>query len=217
MTTTVADSLKEFRSTLKEVKGLALSVGAGSVIAPLLASLSAYQPPWPHGISALAALTEFVTFILCFQLGKNSSVRTSGIMVVVCACLQAVVAITYMFLASRFMLPLGTSSETIVLGCGLTEEAKILLDPNSLPVAEQCPGDFHNLLASAQYEATVIWIPSSVQNLKMLLASVWLTNFACFAAMLIMFVLSQQKGSAQRRTRPAVNAGPSERKNVTRR
>ena len=194
------DNLAEFRAALKDIKGLVVGVGTGSILAPVVAGLSSFQPPWPGGITYLSGLSELVAFVFTYSLMNENSKRAQRLTAIACGCTVLFLSVVYLSLASRFMLPINDDphAQNVVVGCGLTRNAIVILEHDRTSYQQQCPGDYTRLLAGAEFETTRIWTSSSVEFIRDGLALLWLSSFACLAAMLMAFVLSQRPERTRR-------------------
>lgn len=191
--------LDAFFGVLSEVRKVALVAAGGLLFLPLIVSLSGYSPPCPVGVSGSAAivgmtsLTELVVLIVCFQLMSHASRALTSKLVIFAALFVIGFSIVYLFLNVVFVYRIPNNPTSVVMGCGLSENARrILLAYGQNPV-DVCPGEFQTLLSAAQYETDRIWTKVSVSIVKALLVLSWLAAFGALAVLTGVFVSFQRR------------------------
>jgi hypothetical protein len=190
--------LDEFFGLLKDVQKIALVAAGGLIALPLIAGLGGFTPPWPPGVVGITTLVELVVLMVVFQVLAKAP-RSKATRVIVCsAVLVFVFSVTYLVLNAAFVYQIPNNDTRVVMGCGLSENAKIILKSDGQNPTDVCPGEFALLLSSAQYETDKVWTRFSVAALKAALATSWLASFAALAALVGVFVAYQRKQATKR-------------------
>jgi len=197
--------LDDFFGALADVKRIALAAAGGLLIIPMLASLGGYQPPWPPGVIGITSLIELVILIIAFQFFSRARRTQTSRAILVSATLLLFFSLTYLTLHSIFVYSIPNNSTKVILGCGLSEKAEMVLSSMKQPPRNVCPGEFNSLLAAAQYETEVVWNKLSVDLIRVGLAISWLGAFGSLAALIGIFVSFQrrQKATPEKRTSPS--------------
>ncbi|SIO67337.1 hypothetical protein SAMN05444165_7020 [Paraburkholderia phenazinium] len=190
------NGLDDFFGVLRDVHRIALVAAGGLILLPLLAGLGGYVPPWPSGIVGITSLVELVVLITVFQLLSRAQRSRASRMILSSAILVLILSAIYLLTNAIFVYSIPNNSTRVVLGCGLSEKAKLILGGYGHLPTDVCPGEFTAMLASAQYETDVVWSKLSVSLIKGALAFSWLGAFGALAALVGVFV------SFQRRQRP---------------
>ena len=199
--------LDDFFEALRDVRKIALVAAGGLILLPMLAGLAGYLPPWPAGpqgstaIVVITSLAELVVLIVCFQVLSRASRATVTRVVVLSAVLVAGLSAVYLILNALFVHQIPNNPASVVLGCGLSENSKLILANSGRQPTDVCPGEFQLLLSSAQYETDKVWTKLSVSLIKAALVLAWLGAFGALAALTGVFVYFQrrQRGSTSAR------------------
>ena len=186
--------LDAFFHNLKEIRRTSVMAAGGLMLLPMAAGLGGFMPPWPNGIIAITTLAELVMIVVNFQFFHRISKKKASKITLAYAFLTILFSGFYMIGNASFIYTIPTQSTRIILGCGLTQDAQLILKmEGAYPTEDECPGDFTALLESAKYESDKIWTKKSVSRIKYMLAFVWVGAFGSLAAMLGVFISFQSR------------------------
>ncbi|HUK31700.1 MAG TPA: toll/interleukin-1 receptor domain-containing protein [Candidatus Acidoferrum sp.] len=153
------------------------------LVSPVVVSLG-FSPPWPHSAAAITAGCLGLYLLFVFQFRVSVPGQRAGqfitIILVVGACLSLA---GYLLLFERFTFELPTTGERIVVGCGFTDEGRLVAQSLLMNTQGECPGHFEDLLEKSQYDAHQIWKKSSLELVRLSLAGLWAGFFACLGAL----------------------------------
>lgn len=80
MARTALDGFRDFKTHLARFRDLAKWPAVAAAGTPFLAGLTAVSPPWPSGVEAITALTEFLTILLVYRYIQNHPLTTGRIL-----------------------------------------------------------------------------------------------------------------------------------------
>lgn len=189
--------LDDFFDLTGQVRKVALIAAGGLILLPLLAGFGGFQPPWPKGVAIITSLLEMVVLIVVFQLLSHAPRALASKVIVWSALLVALLSVAYLVLSAIFVYQIPHNDTRVVLGCGLGENTKIILDHLGRRPTDVCPGEFSSLLEGKQYNTDQIWTKLSVNLIGAALVLTWLGAFGALAALMGVFVSFQRRQRGQ--------------------
>jgi hypothetical protein len=181
-------SFSEFADYVQRFKWVAgLIVGAAG-LTPVIAAFAGMNPAWPEKIEILTSLLIVVTLILAFVL--TSGVRAKRVKrIVLGTALAFVISLFgYLYAFGRFVYEVPGTKSSVTLGCTWKKDALEGAKIFRISAANQCPGDFEDLLANAEYAPSAVWTPESLSTTRLLVLALWLAVFTSLAAFIGAFV-----------------------------
>jgi hypothetical protein len=143
-----------------------------------------FNPPWPHSAAVITAGCLGLYLLFVFQFRASAAVKQAGRFVTIMLLAGAFLSLLgYFFLFERFTFELPTTGERIVVGCGFTDEGRLVAQALLMNTQGECPGHFEDLLEKSQYDAHQIWKKSSLELVRLSLAGLWAGFFACLGAL----------------------------------
>lgn len=185
--------LDEFFDLLKGVRKIALAAAGGLIVLPLVAGLGGFDPPWPPGVIGITSLVELVVLMVVFQMLAKARRAKATRVIIWSAAMVFVLSTAYLVLNAAFVYQIPNNDTRVVMGCGLSDKAKLILSADGQNPTDVCPGEFALLLSSSQYETDKIWTRLSVTGVKAALVISWLGAFAALASLFGVFVAFQSK------------------------
>jgi hypothetical protein len=153
------------------------------LVSPVVVSIG-FSPPWPHSAAVITAGCLGLYLLFVFQFRASTAVKKAGgfitIMLLAGACFSLA---GYLLIFERFTFELPTTGERIVVGCGFTDEGRLVAQSLLINTQGECPGHFEDLLEKSQYDAHQIWKKSSLEMTRLSLAALWAGFFACLGAL----------------------------------
>ncbi len=153
------------------------------LVSPVVVSIG-FSPPWPHSAAVITAGCLGLYLLFVFQFRASTPVKRAGRSITImllaggCLCLAG-----YLLLFERFTFELPTTGERIVVGCGFTDEGRLVAQTLLMNTQGECPGHFEDLLEKSQYDAHQIWKKSSLEMMRFSLAGLWAGFFGCLGAL----------------------------------
>ncbi|WP_232077603.1 hypothetical protein [Variovorax sp. PBL-E5] len=195
---------------VKRVRKMAFVAAGGLLAIPLGVGLAGFSPPWPPGpgLTVMTSLVELVVLVVVFQLLHRAERSTANKVVVASAVLVFLFSILHLVLNAAFVYPIPNNDNRVVMGCGLTDNARLILKGDGQTPTDECPGEFTQLLSASQYEPEKIWTRFSLTGIKAALVLTWLGAFASLASMVGVFVSFQRRQPAQPEGPPAPTEPP---------
>ncbi|MFS4438692.1 hypothetical protein ACMA5I_10795 [Paracoccaceae bacterium GXU_MW_L88] len=182
--------LENYRQTL------AWAVG-GSAIIPLLSQFSGLAPNSGIGIVLLSGLYTLALVALAFQLNSTVSKKKLSRTMVISLIAATLILIIYLIIKPTFTyeIPNDPDRTVVTLGCGWSDESLKLIAANPtryLASAEDsCPGQYRELLRSANYEAKVVYRGSTVSIVQTGIIALWIGFFSAYSFFLGSFISRQ--------------------------
>lgn len=167
----MADS-EQFLAALKSVRNIAAAGGAS--LSPVILSFVGIAPPWPPDVIKITSIMAlFLAMAHFYSLLHNpkASARLRLKLSVILCCVSLPV---YLVVLKLFTFKIPTTGETIVIGCGYTENALLVARANHFDDGFGCPGSFERMLEGAQYNAYEIWGKLSLGIVPALIFVLWL-------------------------------------------
>lgn len=187
-------ALERFFGVLEAYKkSLAWALG-GSALLPLIASLAGLAPIWPNGIVVLTSLLNLIFVVLSFQFFERAPRKLVQRVMLGALFAGFALLIVYLVGIERFVFEIPRNAgqgERIYLGCGWSTMALEVSGRFGIDPASSCPGNFRDILASAEYESDRIWTASSISTVRVGLAITWLAFFASISLFLAVFIVFQ--------------------------
>ncbi len=157
-----------------------------AVAAPFIGLTIKLGPPPVHTVSVLTALSEFIVLLWTFHFwyGLNDAAqnrRMKAALLFFCAGLIASLALIGTFTLSR-----GAGTERVVKG--------FILQPSIQPLIGRELPTVDDALRAAQYDASEVWLQSSIAAVHVTLIAIWLITFAALTAFIALFVIARRKG-----------------------
>ncbi|EFF75500.1 hypothetical protein [Achromobacter piechaudii] len=185
--------LDEFFAMLDGVRKVALSAAAGLIALPLAAGLAGFAPPWPPGLVVITSLMELVVLLVVFQTLAKAQRSAASKVIIWSAILVFVTSAVYLVLNAAFVYQIPNDDTRVVMGCGLSDNAQLILKSQGLNPTDVCPGEFSLLMSSAQYETDKVWTRLSITAIKSALAISWFGSFGALSFLVGVFVAFQRR------------------------
>src|SRR6266404_6309043 len=134
--------LDQFFDLLKDVRKIAFVAAGGLIALPLVAGLGGFTPPWPPRIVGITSLVELVVLILVFQVLAKAPRSKATRFIVWSAVMVFALSSFYLVLNAAFVYQIPNNETRVVMGCGLSEKAKIILKADGQNPTDVCPGEF---------------------------------------------------------------------------
>lgn len=185
-----AEVLENYRKTLAWALG-------GSAIIPLLSQFSGLAPNSGFGLVLLTGLYTLALVALSYQLNSTASRRKLSRTMVASLAVATAILLVYLFVEPTFSyeIPNDPDKTVVTLGCGWSDESLRLIAANPkryLASAEDgCPGQYRELLRSANYETKVVYRGSSVSIVQTGIVALWIGFFSAYAFFLGSFISRQ--------------------------
>jgi hypothetical protein len=153
------------------------------LLSPVVVSLG-FAPPWPNSAAVMTAGCLGLYLLFVFQFRASTPVKRAGRHITIMLLAGAFLSLAgYLLTFERFTFELPTTGERIVVGCGFTDEGRLVAQSLLINTQGECPGHFEDLLEKSQYDAHQIWKKSSLQMTRISLAGLWAGFFACLGAL----------------------------------
>ena len=199
----------EFQESVKRIGWIFGLATAGAVFAPLLAAAAEISPPTAPSIPFITSLFMLVGLLLSFALLAPLAKRRIRRWLLGSAVVFIIGFATYLYFFGIFVFVPAETGRPLVLGCGLTTEARAMAEIGGLdPRQPACPGPFAELLRGVNNNAADIWLPTSIHRIGYALLLGWTISFASLAVLVTAFVLSLTRDRPGR-GRPSVEAPPT--------
>jgi hypothetical protein len=153
------------------------------LVSPVVVSIG-FSPPWPHSAAVITAGCLGLYLLFVFQFRAGTPLKRAGRFITIMLLGGASISLAgYLLIFERFTFELPTTGERIVVGCGFTDEGRLVAQSLLINTQGECPGHFEDLLEKSQYDAHQIWKKSSLELIRVSLAGLWAGFFACLGAL----------------------------------
>lgn len=149
-------------------------VAGGASLSPIILAFAGISPPWPPDIikiSTVIALFLAMANYHALMRGRSTSVRWRLNLSVIVVCLAFPI---YLVVLKLFTFKIPTTGEVVILGCGYTENARLVATARHFDDGPGCPGSFERMLEGAQYNPYEIWGKLSLGIIPMIIVVLWL-------------------------------------------
>lgn len=191
--------LSNFYAMLSEITQLSAWVLPTAGISPLLATLAGVNPPWPNkvGLTALTSITVLFALAAVFHFSARCSKRMTNRILAGAMAFMLLASALYFGASSLLVYTTPITGESFVKGFVCTREAAALFE-------SKCPWLDLDELKSAEYEATRLWIFSSIAMAKLGLLFAWFAMFGAAAVFMGAFVAQHRSSTGKPGSRGSV-------------
>lgn len=175
--------LEEFKRVATDFTDLGALGLKLAVAAPFIDLAVKLGPPPVSTVSALTCISEFIALLWAFQFwspldppAQNRRMKIAFI----CFCVGLIASIAMIEL---FTVSPGAGRERIVEGFVLQPSVKPLIGPVL---------SSRDALRAAQYDASEVWVQSSIAAVHLSLIALWCLTFASLASYISLFVIMQR-------------------------
>ncbi|WFE89791.1 hypothetical protein K1718_00060 [Roseibium porphyridii] len=186
------NGLDDFRKAIEDFRSTFLLAIGGTSIAPIVAHFAGIAPVWPNGVGIITSVATLVVIIFAFQFSKNSSKKIVNRRMLLSLWSCIFCSIVYFGLFSFFVYEIPVTNQKTYLGCGWSERAKLIVSEFGASVDNSCPGQFHEILASASYDPFAVWTVSSINAIALVILVFWIAFFASLSNIVALFVVHQR-------------------------
>ena len=189
---------------LRKVRRL---VAAGTAaITPVVLSFSTVAPPQPDGITKITAIVALFLCISAYAFLGSVRLLAAKRWLILCVAIFCISLPGYLLVRSLFTFKVPTTGEVVIVGCGYTENAKLVATANHFDTGYGCPGSFERMLEGAQYNPYEIWDKTSLGLVYMTMLILW---FGFISALIIgaTIFVELPKQSAARSNQRRANRG----------
>lgn len=142
-------------------------------IFPIFASAIRITPPPARWSGILTALCTLIAWPILLKFYDNLANPVILHLIRIYSSLAIIFFVIYFVIFNLFTFELPTTKERIVLGCGFTENAKLLASLYNIATHDDCPGIYERMLSGATYNVYEIWQKSSIVSLRVAIVLSW--------------------------------------------
>jgi hypothetical protein len=212
-------SLKEFRSTLSDSRGLGVYLFAGSAGVPLADLAVHIGPGWPPGVPTLfvlvAGLANLITFHWLHQCRQSTVARAAY----AAATATIVFFSLYWVTMTRLTVAVPNLKWRVAVGSTVSADAKAILEAASQVPLQGVPRLPEDLLkrpseerGDPQDQALRIWKPDEVYRSRTLLIIYWALCVACLGCLTMSFTIYHRRKSVPEERTKEVLGGVTSKK-----
>lgn len=183
-----------------------LFVYIGIIILPFLPITMGISPPQPMLTSILTSLFSLLALKLTRHLPLSFFQNYEHKLLAWSLVIMTSSVLGYFILFYLFAFRIPTTSEITIVGCGFTDNARLISPEYQVSPLDDCPGNFENLLKDATYNAYEIWSKYSILTVRTLIYLTW--NLFFLSLTIILSLIFRYPLSAKVNKSTLISASP---------